>query len=137
VGLIIYLSMWAATAPEFTSNPAGIGTTIFFSVVIIVTFFWPLLDIHGRLMQEKQRLLMESSKRLEATIAELHSRVDAGELHSINELHVTMASLEIEQSRLTRIPTWPWRPETLRGFITTLFLPLVVFVFQYVLQRFF
>jgi hypothetical protein len=38
IGFIIYLSMWALTAPEFTSDPVGLGTTIFFSVIIIVTF---------------------------------------------------------------------------------------------------
>ena len=92
------------------------------AVVAIVTFVWPLLGIHGRLKQEKQRLLRESSQRLEATIAELHGRVDAGELHSLAELHVTMVSLEIERSMLTRIPTWPWQPETLRGLISALLL---------------
>ena len=106
------------------------------AVVAIVTFVWPLLGIHGRLKQEKQRLLRESSQRLEATMTELHNRVDAGELQSMNELHVTISSLEIEQSMLTRIPTWPWRPGTLRGVVTALLLPLIVFVLQYVLQRF-
>ena len=109
---------------------------IFMAVVSIVTFMWPLLGIHRRLVQEKQLLLRESSQLLEVTIAELHGRVKAGELDSTNGLHVTMACLEIEKSMLTGIPTWPWRPGTLRGFVTALLLPLVVFVLQYVLQRF-
>jgi hypothetical protein len=90
--------------------------TIFFAVVSIVTFMWPLLGVHARLVKEKQRLLRESSQLLEAMIVELHSRVKAGELHSRDELHVFISSLENEQSMLTRIPTWPWRPGTLRGF---------------------
>ena len=69
------------------------------------------------------------------TIAELHGRVDASELLSMDELHDTMAGLEIEWSALTRIPTWPWQPETLRGLITALLLPVAVFFFQFVLQR--
>ncbi|MFC1803849.1 hypothetical protein ACFL0D_07795 [Thermoproteota archaeon] len=137
VGLILYNSMWFATEPLLLSHPVGIMFGIFYTLMTIITFIWPLLGIHGRLVQEKQRLLRESSQRLEATIAELHGRVDAGELHSIDELHFTMASLEIEQSMLTRIPTWPWQPETLRGLVTALLLPLVLFVLQFVLQRFF
>lgn len=137
VGLIIYLSIWFATAPEFMLQPVGIGFAIFFAAVTMVTFLWPLLGIHRRLVQEKQRLLRENSQLLEATIAELHGRVKAGELHRIDELHVTMASLELEQGVLTRIPTWPWRSETLRGLVTALLLPLVVFVLQYVLEHFF
>jgi len=53
----------------------------------------------------------------------------------MDELHDTMAGLEIEYSALTRIPTWPWQPETLRRFITALLLPVVVFILQFVLQR--
>ncbi len=144
VGFLILNYIWVTTAPkQLMSTSAVIGMTIFMAVVSIVTFTWPLLGIHGRLVQEKQRLLRESSQRLEATITELHVLVDAGELHHIDELHaraqflhVTMASLESERSMLTRIPTWPWRPETLRGLVTALLLPLIVFVLQYVLQRF-
>jgi hypothetical protein len=134
--LIIYDSLWFATGPELLYQPIGIMFGIFYTVVAIVTFIWPLLGIHKRLVQEKQQLIRESSHRLESTIAELYGRVDSGELHSIDELHVTMASLEIGQSILTRIPTWPWQPETLRGFVTALLLPLVVFVLQFVIQRF-
>jgi hypothetical protein len=137
VGLIIYDYIWILTAPEVLSTWWGIGFTIFYAVVAIVTFVWPLLGIHGRLVQEKQRLLRESSQRLEAMIGELHGRVDAGELDRIDELRVTMATLESEQSMLNKIPTWPWRPETLRGFVSALLLPLVMFILQFVLQRFF
>ncbi len=135
VGLIIFNYLWFATAPDLLSQPLGIGFGIFYAVVAVVTFVWPLLGIHRRLVEEKQRLLRECSKRLEATIAELHGRVDAGELHSMDELHDTMAVLEIERSALTRIPTWPWQPETLRGLIIALLLPVVVLLLQFVLQR--
>ncbi|TFH15157.1 hypothetical protein E4H04_08895 [Candidatus Bathyarchaeota archaeon] len=140
VGLIIYNTMWFATAPQLLSQPVSIGFGVFWAVLSIVTFIWPLLGIHGRLAQEKQRLLRESSQRLEATIAELHGRVDSGKSHTLDELHVTRATLEIleiERSMLTGIPTWPWRPETLRGFVSALLLPLALFVIQFVLQRFF
>ncbi len=135
VGLIIYNYLWFATAPDMLSEPLGIGFGIFYAIVAAVTFVWPLLGIHRRLVEEKQRLLRECSRRLEATIAELHSRVDAGELHSREQLHDTLAGLEIEWSALTRIPTWPWKPETLRGLITALLLPVVVLLLQFVLQR--
>ena len=135
VGLILFNYLWFATAPELLSQPLGIGFGVFYAVVAAVTFVWPLLGIHRRLVEEKQRLLMEYSQRLAATISELHGRVDAGEMQSMDELHDTMAGLEIERSALTRIPTWPWQPETLRGFITALLLPVAVFLLQFILQR--
>jgi hypothetical protein len=36
---------------------------------------------------------------------------------------------------LERIPTWPWRPETLRLLITALVLPLGLWLAQFILQR--
>jgi hypothetical protein len=42
--------------------------------------------------------------------------------------------LEIEQSVLERIPTWPWQPETVRPMVTALALPMVLWVTQYALQ---
>jgi hypothetical protein len=143
VGLLIMMTIWFVTTPEMLFQSVGFVVYIVFSVVTIVTFMWPLLGIHGRLVQEKQRMLRESSQLLEATIAELHGLVAAGESRNIDDqhtraqfLHVTMACLETEQSMLTGIPTWPWQPGTLRGFVTALLLPLVVFVLQYVIQRF-
>jgi hypothetical protein len=143
IGFLIMISMWLVTGPKVLFQSGGFVIDIIFSIVTIVTFMWPLLGIHGRLVQEKQRLLRESSQRQEATIAELHGLVDTGESKNIDELnaraqflHVTMACLEIEQSKLTRVPTWPWQPATLRGFVSALLLPLVVFVLQYLLQRF-
>jgi len=135
LGLIIFNYLWFATAPDLLSQPLGIGFGIFYAVVAVVTFVWPLLGIHRRLVDEKQRLLRECSQRLAATIAELHGRVDAGELLSMDEVHDTMGGLEIERSALDRIPTWPWKPDTLRGFITALLLPVVVILIQFVLQR--
>ena len=137
VGFTILNSIWVVTMPQqMLTASAGIGMSILNAVISIVTFTWPLLGIHSRLVREKQRMLRESSQRLEATLNELHDRIDAGELHSMNELHVTISSLEIEQSIITKIPTWPWRPGTVRGFVSALLLPLVVFFLQYVLQRF-
>jgi hypothetical protein len=137
VGLTILNSIWNLTMPhQMLTTSAGIGMGILNAVISIVTFTWPLLGIHRRLVREKQRLLRENSNLLETTITELYKRVAAGELHSIGELNVTMTSLEIGQNMLNRIPTWPWRPGTLRGVVTALLLPLVVFVLQFVLQRF-
>ncbi len=135
VGLIIMIYLWFAAAPGLLYQPVGIGFGIFYAIVAAVTFVWPLLGIHRRLVEEKQRLLRECSQHLATTIAELHSRVAAGELHSREQLHDTLAGLEIEWSALTRIPTWPWKPETLRGLITALLLPVVVLLLQFVLQR--
>ena len=52
------------------------------------------------------------------------------------DLNMAIASLEIEQKALSRIPTWPWQPETVRLLATALLLPLVLLLAQVILQFF-
>ena len=80
-------------------------------------------------------MLDEVAFRFEATVGELHRRVDEGNLQGMDDLNKTMASLEIEQNLLKEIPTWPWQPETVRLLITALALPLGLWIAQYLLQR--
>jgi hypothetical protein len=87
------------------------------------------------LVEEKGRLLDECSLRIEASITELHQRVDSESLEGMDDLNKTIASLETEQNLLERIPTWPWQPETVRLLVTALALPLVLWLVQYILQR--
>ena len=46
-----------------------------------------------------------------------------------------VATLELEHARLTRMPVWPWSAATLRGLVTAVFLPLLVWGTQQVLLR--
>ena len=79
-------------------------------------------------------MLDQAALRFGALLDDLHQRVDGGRLEGMDDLNKAIASLEIEQSALDRVPTWPWRPETMRLLITALALPLLVWVAQYVLQ---
>jgi hypothetical protein len=48
-----------------------------------------------------------------------------------------LESLMLERKLLEAIPTWPWQPNTLRGLLTAFFLPLILFVGQLVIERWF
>ena len=102
----------------------------------VAIFVWPVLGLHRLMAEEKQRLLDEPSLRLESTIAELHRRIDSGTPEGIEDLQKVMDSLENERRILEGIPTWPWKPETVRLLITALLLPLAMWISQLVLQRF-
>jgi hypothetical protein len=100
-----------------------------------VSFVWPLLGVHRLLEEDKQRRLRQYSQRMEAAIQALHERLDSGNLQGMPEFHRAMACLEIEQSAVERIPTWPWQQGTLRGMALGLFLPTAVWLIQLILQR--
>ncbi len=127
---------WNALNPEGLQdlNLVTIGILFLITALALAAFVWPLLGIHRLLAEEKGRLLDECALRLEAAIAELHERMDSGELEGIDRLNLAMSSLEIEQQALDRIPTWPWQPETPRLLVTALALPLGLWLLQYVLQ---
>jgi hypothetical protein len=58
-------------------------------------------------------------------------RADAG----ADRLNATQAALECGRSAIERIPTWPWRPETLRSVTAALILPVVIWLVQTGVQK--
>ncbi|NIS80713.1 MAG: hypothetical protein GTO14_11000 [Anaerolineales bacterium] len=135
-GLLVVLYGWLIVNPDVSLNdPIIIVLYLFFTFLAVVTFIWPQLGIHHLQITEKDRLIDEANQRFEATIQELHQRVDNGRLEDITELNVTIATLEMELSTLKEIPTWPWQPETVRWLITALVLPLGLWLLQFILQR--
>jgi hypothetical protein len=79
--------------------------------------------------------LSENGERQRIIIAELHRRVDSGDLGEMDDLSKTLTSLELERTTLERISTWPWKPETPRAVIAALLFPVVVWLLQWVLER--
>ena len=126
---------WMVINPELWGEPISMAIVLPITVLAFAAFVWPLLGIHRLLEEEKGRLLDECAVRIESAIAELHRRVDSAELEGMDDLNKTISSLEIEQNLLEGIPTWPWRPETVRLLITALALPLGLWFIQYLLQR--
>ncbi len=86
--------------------------------------------MHARLVEEKERLQFVAEERLKAILAELARDVDAVDLARADGLNKTLGSLLQQRELLAKLPTWPWSPGTLRGFVTVILLPIVLFVAQ-------
>jgi hypothetical protein len=136
VGLILIVYVWYAVAPVLFSLVNSLLGLLCFVGFALLTFVLPLRGAHRLLAEEKDRLLNENGARQRAAISELHRRVDAGEIVDMDNLNKTMASLELEHAALERVSTWPWRPETLRTVAAALLFPVMVWLTQWVLQRF-
>jgi hypothetical protein len=117
------------------TDPVVFGVVLTVQVIALVTFIWPQLGIHRLQVAEKERLLEEANQRFEAMIAALHQQVDAGKLEDAMNMNMTISSLQAELKTIEDIPTWPWRPETLRLLISALALPLGLWFVQLLLQR--
>ena len=136
VSLTVTTYSWYFLNPGMLRDPVALGIALPITLVGLAVFVWPLLGIHRLLVNEKERLLEESSRRLEAAVVDLHQRVDSGELEGMMDLNMAIGAVEMEQTALSRIPTWPWQPETVRLLATALVLPLVLLLAQLVLQFF-
>jgi hypothetical protein len=65
----------------------------------------------------------------------LHRRADAGDFVDADRYNDHLASLLAEREVIARAPTWPWAPETLRGFATALVLPVALWFVYWVLEQ--
>ncbi|MFQ5854515.1 MAG: hypothetical protein ACE5LU_02565 [Anaerolineae bacterium] len=134
VGYILIADFTYMFLREEATHPATIGVFATMVLLAVAVFVLPLLGMHRRMLEEKERLRDETSRRMKAAIAELHRRVDTGDFDNMTELFRTMTSLEIERDVWLRIPTWPWEPGTVRGLISALLLPVMVWLIQRVLD---
>jgi hypothetical protein len=87
------------------------------------------------MIDEKERMGIECSKRYEALMSDWHLKVDSREFDGSGVLHNAIRSLVVEKDEIQKVPTWPWPPGMLRGWIASLFLPVVVWVLQWLVER--
>jgi len=103
----------------------------------VASFIIPLYGMHGRLVDEKSRMLSEANNRIEVMVKRLHDQVDSNSLDEADGLNKILASLFLEAEALRKASTWPWKPETLRGFVSAVTLPVLVWLIPTVLGRIF
>jgi hypothetical protein len=128
--------VWAIPQPATGHPLVLLETTLFFILVALVTFLWPLRHAHAVLAAEKQRLQDETAQRLATTFVELERRLDADDLEQIGVLKTAIDSLRVKQEVIAKISTWPWQIDTVRGVATAAALPLVIWLIQRLLERF-
>ena len=95
VSMTVTTYSWYFLNSGMLRDPVALGIALPITLVGLAAFVWPVLGIHRLLVGEKERLLDESSLRLEAALVELHDRVDRGDLEGMMDLNFAIASLEI------------------------------------------
>jgi hypothetical protein len=137
-------SMWIVSGAAwfFFSQPTGpaIGVEIIWTVfdavlVPAVLFLYPLWGIHQLLGQRKSEALAEVSRRKQEAYTRLHLVLDRGRSAAVDAVHKGLAALEMEAADLRRVPTWPWSPGTPRGVAAAVFLPVIIWLVQFGLQK--
>ena len=131
--IVVYLQVGKLGGMSAVDN----GIVIFCLLISAVVFILPLNDMRRRLVQEKSRLIIESDRHIEMTTRDLHKRVSAGTYENMDDLNKALASLVIEKDTLKKISTWPWEAETMRGFLSSVGLPILLWFVTTFLSRYF
>jgi hypothetical protein len=118
-GLAVNGEFTKAVGPAFLVYPTSI-------VPALACFVLPLIGMHGRLAAAKSELLAESDARIQAVRTELYRRIDTSELSGARDVSDALEGLTIVRDLIVRLPTWPWSPQLLGGFVTALLLPIVI-----------
>jgi hypothetical protein len=136
LGVVAIGYAWVATYP----HDVGVSVMrLLFSMVAVVvglafaTFLWPLWGAHQRLVEERNRRVLATHAKIRAVTRRLHSDVEGGDYAAMDGLAKAITGLSAELALLEKASTWPWRGSTLRGFLTAVLLPLVVWGSQQVL----
>jgi hypothetical protein len=138
-GLIFLLIVYS----NLLLSPDTLQFSVAFVMLAILTligtaaFFLPLRGINKRLVDEKKSMLREIQQRIKKGFGKVERSFDGDSLGEISELRTAISALEGQKTYVEKIPTWPWQPSTLRGFLTAVLLPIGIWGIQQVLYRVF
>jgi hypothetical protein len=116
--------------PDLLTDPMSLGFAGSSTILAIAVFVWPLFGAHRLVEVEKQRALHESDLLFEAAFSKFEDAFRDDDYTAIERLNATIASLELQRRRIAAIPTWPWRPETVRFALGAIALPLILTILQ-------
>jgi hypothetical protein len=136
IGLYFFSLFIIAADPVMASHPVAIAVTVALILLGTAAFVLPLNSMHRRLVEEKERLIAEANRRIVALMTKLHHQVDIDSLERSGELNSAMNALMTERDLLDKLSTWPWKPATLRGFVSSVMLPIVLWLITRYLGQF-
>ena len=58
----------------------------------------------------------------------MHAAIRAGDVSQMDHLDSAVNAATSIMATISRTSTWPWRPDTLRGFVSAIGLPVLLWV---------
>ncbi|MGD8552370.1 MAG: hypothetical protein PVH60_10730 [Anaerolineales bacterium] len=135
-GLILLMIVGNIYNPDMRTgvNLLGLLAALLIGVVIFIV---PLIGMRNRLVHEKSRRMEEISELLQASMDQIHSRVRNQTDVDISEARSIMGALIEERALIEKVSTWPWNSGTIRGFASSMILPVVLWLITRFLGRYF
>src|SRR3989337_944196 len=105
--------------------------------LIFLMFYLPLSGVHRRLVSEKERLLQEANSRIASILDRIHSAAfEQQDYEGVAGMRAVYSTLKEAKETVQGLRTWPWRPGTLTGLLSALFLPIILPLVREILSMF-
>ncbi len=135
VYLFAFFALLSGRPADAISIPDLISVAAAISGAALI-FILPLLGMHRRLVDEKAQLLRDIWVRIGTTAQDLHKEMDASATERVDALNKQLSTLLLESETVKKLSTWPWAVETLRGFLTSVALPILLWIATTLLGKF-
>ena len=136
IGLIIFAVLnLILSAPDPDDLFAHLPI-IAIGVAAVVTFVLPLHGMHRHLVKEKAQLETRIADGVALVHEALQERLQTRNFADVKDLDDLLSSLLKLRETAAKLSTWPWQPETLRSFLSALFVPVLIWLITTVLERF-
>jgi hypothetical protein len=110
----------------YTLSPVDLAMLVALVALAIACFVLPLLGLHGRIAAAKEQRLAEANASLEKILGEVHARIGTGNLEAAAAMKDAVEAATSALAAVEKVSSWPWRPETVRTFVTALILPVAL-----------
>jgi hypothetical protein len=137
VGIILLVILGFLRDPTILSGSwFVVGGYIFLAAPAVIIFVVPVLGMRDRLAEEKKQTLDEASDLLQSTSDKLETKIRADDYTDLQGMETAIRALIRKREMVGKISTWPWNPGTVRGFASTLLLPILLWLITRLLGRF-
>ena len=134
IGIILLFILGYLYIPSLFSGGWLLAGYLTFAGPAVAVFIVPLIAMRDRIRREKWRLLDDAIDLLQVTSDDMESRIRARDYGGVQGVESTIRALISKREMLEKISTWPWEPATLRGFASTLLLPIFIWLITRLLE---
>jgi hypothetical protein len=135
-GIILLLMLGYIRDPSLVSG-VWVYSYLIMATAAIGIFIVPILGMRDRLAREKAHVLGVASDLLQLTSDKLEKRIRADDYANLQGMETAIRALIRKREMVEKISTWPWNPGTIRGFASTLLLPVFLWLVTRLLGRYF
>lgn len=136
LGVFFVLILGYFLDPSALSTGFDVATSVLVGALAAAIFVLPIIGIRAQIEEAKERALIGTSELLQEASDDLHSKVSRKAYADFSGIEDTIGALIRERELFKKTQTWPWNPGTLRGFASTLLLPIFVWIVTRLLERF-